>query len=151
MDDAGVVRHAQKGIGHAFAELVERYTPVLYALCRARVRRRDEVPDLVQEALLRAWQQLHTLTAPQRFGPWLCGIARHLCYSRRQDVQHTRETLFTDLDNQAEVLAVEMPATVAIPATDRFGELMAEWRRLPAHCREALLLRLMKAPECWVL
>jgi RNA polymerase sigma-70 factor (ECF subfamily) len=123
-----------------FAQLVERYTPVLYALCRARVWRHDVVPDLVQEAFMRAWRQLHTLTAPERFGPWLCGIARNLCCSWRRD-RENRQRLFTDLETQPDPLLAENPLREELDA------LMVEVRRLPVLLREALLLRLMNPQQ----
>ena len=49
--------------------------------------------DLVQEAFLRALRGLDTLADPARFGPWLVGIARHVC----ADWRKARAYLYADL------------------------------------------------------
>jgi RNA polymerase sigma-70 factor (ECF subfamily) len=140
MDDAELVRQALRGNRQAYAQLVEHYTPVLYGLCSARVWRHDVVPDLVQEAFTRAWRQLQTLTAPERFGPWLRGIARHLCSSWHRDMEN-RQRLFTDLAAQPDPLVAENPLR------DDIDALMVEVRRLPLALREPLMLRLMNPQQ----
>jgi RNA polymerase sigma-70 factor (ECF subfamily) len=79
MDDAELVRQVLQGNRSAYGRLVERYTAHLAAVCRARVRRREVVEDLVQEAFVRGLDQLSSLREPERFGYWLSAIARNLC------------------------------------------------------------------------
>ena len=79
MSDAELVRQALAGQAEAYAELVRRWMPRVLAVCHARVRRADAAEDLAQEALLRGYRALGTLTHPERFGAWLHGIALRAC------------------------------------------------------------------------
>jgi RNA polymerase sigma-70 factor (ECF subfamily) len=73
--DAELVRQALAGRPDAYAELVRRWSARITALCHARVGRADVADDLSQEALLRGYRALGSLSEPAKFGPWLCGIA----------------------------------------------------------------------------
>jgi RNA polymerase sigma-70 factor (ECF subfamily) len=95
MEDGQLVRQALDGNRGAFATLVEHYTGSVRALCRAQVHRAD-VADLTQETFTRAWRQLRGLRDPDRFGPWLLGIARNLCRCWRRDVRRRLQP-FTDV------------------------------------------------------
>src|SRR3954471_11736542 len=75
MSDAELVRQARAGRTEAFAELVRRWAGRITALCHARCGRAHLADDLAQETLLRGFRSLATLTDPERFGAWLCGIA----------------------------------------------------------------------------
>ena len=79
MSDAELVRQARAGRTEAYAELVRRWAGRVTALCHARVRHGHVADDLAQETLLRGFRSLASLTDPDRFGPWLCGIALRVC------------------------------------------------------------------------
>ena len=63
----------------------------LIRLCTRMTGKTDVAEDLAQEALLEAWKHLHSLRDPQRFSPWLAGIARNLClrWKRAQERERT--------------------------------------------------------------
>lgn len=93
--DASLVRQTLAGQPEAFGVLVERYSGLAHALILERVRRRDEVEDLVQEAFCAAYTGLGRLRRPARFASWLAGIAAHtaLAWVRRESVRaHDEET-----------------------------------------------------------
>jgi RNA polymerase sigma-70 factor (ECF subfamily) len=77
--DAELVRQARLGGPDAYTELVRRWAARVTALCHARVGRAHVADDMAQETLLRGFRSLHTLNDPERFGPWLCGIAMRIC------------------------------------------------------------------------
>jgi DNA-directed RNA polymerase specialized sigma24 family protein len=77
--DGELVRQALAGRTEAYAELVRRWAARVTALCHAKVRRTDVIDDLAQEALLRGYQALASLVVPEKFGPWLLGIAYRTC------------------------------------------------------------------------
>jgi RNA polymerase sigma-70 factor (ECF subfamily) len=79
MTDAELVRLARAGRAEAYADLVRRWAGRIAALCHARAGRAHAADDLAQETLLRGFRSLHTLNDPERFGPWLCGIALRTC------------------------------------------------------------------------
>ncbi len=74
-DDAELVRRARAGDKAAFAALFVRHRPVALALALGALGRADLAGDAVQEAALAALLNLDRLRRPDRFGPWLCGIA----------------------------------------------------------------------------
>src|SRR5258707_2200598 len=76
MSDEELVRQTLAGRTEAYAELVRRWAGRITALCHARVGRADAADDLAQEALLRGFRALNSLAEPEKFGPWLCGIAQ---------------------------------------------------------------------------
>jgi len=80
MTDGELVRRTLAGHQSAFAELVRRWSARVLAVCRATLRRPQPAEDLAQESLLRAYRALGTLTEPEKFGPWLVGIARRACW-----------------------------------------------------------------------
>ena len=79
MSDAELVRQALAGRAEAYGELARHWAGRVLALCHARVGRADVAEDLAQEALLRGYRALRSLAQPDRFGPWLQGIALRAC------------------------------------------------------------------------
>ena len=72
------VRRAQSGDAAAFAELIVRFERTALAVAFGVLADSDRAGEAVQEAFVRAWQRLGDLREPERFGAWLCGIARNL-------------------------------------------------------------------------
>jgi RNA polymerase sigma-70 factor (ECF subfamily) len=140
MDDEELVHKVLGGNHGAFADLVARYTAAVRSRCRARVWRRDAVPDLVQGTFLRAWERLPTLSEASRFGPWLLGIARHLCSAWRRDLRN-RQQCATDLVRADGDRALKLdPPQPDDDPSEAIEQLMAEVRRLPVVLRETLLM-----------
>jgi RNA polymerase sigma-70 factor (ECF subfamily) len=77
--DAELVAAVRSGRREAFEELVRRYAARIYVACRSRLGRRGPVEDMVQEAFLRGYRAIGTLSDPGKFGSWLYGIAVRAC------------------------------------------------------------------------
>jgi RNA polymerase sigma-70 factor (ECF subfamily) len=135
MDDAELVRQVLQGNPAAYTELINRYTAQIAALCRARVRRSEDVEDLVQDTFFRGLDSLASLREPEKFGSWLYRIARNLCSDWFRD-PHQRHV---PLDACAGLLVV--PETVGgNDRSDRMADLKACIRRLPLEEREVIEL-----------
>ncbi len=78
---ADLVLQARNGDREAFGELVERFWSDLVALARGILAADAEVEDLVQDALIHAWQKLGTLRRPESFGAWVRRIVARRCLS----------------------------------------------------------------------
>ena len=79
----------QVDVSRTFAEDVAAATPRVTAVVRRLVG--DEADDVVQEAVLRAFLALSSLRDPDRFEPWLCGIALNVAKMRlRRAATETR-------------------------------------------------------------
>ena len=94
--DTELVRANGQGELAAFAELVERYQEPLFRNALCYVRRPEEARDVVQEALLKAFEELPGLDDPEKFGSWMRRIVRNLCLNAlrsRRRTQTAREEL----------------------------------------------------------
>lgn len=76
--DADLVRGALAGDRAAYGALFDRYATLVRAICYDAARNVDEARDLAQEAFLRGYRRLGRLRRPERFAPWIAGIARHV-------------------------------------------------------------------------
>jgi RNA polymerase sigma-70 factor (ECF subfamily) len=142
MTDGELVRQTLAGRTQAFEELVRRWSGRVMALCHARVSRGDAVEDLAQESLLRSFRALGTLAEPDKFGPWLCGIATRTCLDWLKAKART-QVPFSTLVPDGNVDRVLARASVEEPALDREDEvrrLMTEVEALPEECREVVML-----------
>jgi len=77
--DEQLATRAKAGDVPAFELLVHRHTPGLCAFCARLLGDRTEAEDRVQEAFLRAYQNLYRFNPAYRFSSWLYKIAQNLC------------------------------------------------------------------------
>jgi RNA polymerase sigma-70 factor (ECF subfamily) len=143
MSDAELVRLVRAGRTEAYAELARAWAARVTALCHARVRRADVADDLAQETLLRGFRALHTLEEPERFGPWLCGIAARVCLDWLKSKQNAHVT-FSALDagrNLDDVVGAIQPSAGEVAGRiDEVRHLMTAIAELPEECRTVILL-----------
>src|SRR5215207_7108993 len=74
-----LVEAARRGDHEAFEVLAASAGDRLYAVARLILRTSDLAEDAVQDALVRAWQQLPTLRDPDRFDAWLYRLVVNAC------------------------------------------------------------------------
>ena len=74
-----LVDAARRGDHEAFEVLATSASDRLYAVARLILRSADTAEDAVQEALVRAWQQLPSLRDPDRFDAWLYRLVVNAC------------------------------------------------------------------------
>lgn len=141
--DAELVRSAQSGDSRAYGELARRWAPRVLGLCRGRVRRPADAEELCQETLLRGLSGLAALRDPERFGPWLFGIAVKACTDWLRSKQRS-QLLFSELAPQGTREGVppepRAPGPEASAPADDIEELLREVDALPEDQREALYL-----------
>ncbi len=77
--DGDLVRQTLSGETAAYEELVGRWAARIVACCHTKVRSIDAADDLAQETLVRGFKFLSALDDPDKFGPWLRGIAQRTC------------------------------------------------------------------------
>jgi RNA polymerase sigma-70 factor (ECF subfamily) len=143
MSDAELVRQARAGWPEAYAELARRWAGRVTALCHARTRRADVADDLAQETLLRGFRALHTLTDPERFGPWLCGIALRASLDWLKCKQNSQVS-FSALGPGRHTDEISdgrhPPAGDVAEDADDLRQLMAAVEELPEQYRTVILL-----------
>jgi RNA polymerase sigma-70 factor (ECF subfamily) len=99
--DEELACRAQRGCSASFEELVRRFqVPLLQFLLHFAAR--EDAEDLVQDTLLRAYQNLHRYRPSWRFATWLFTIARRLRvnYLRRKRPKADCELLETAEDRE---------------------------------------------------
>jgi RNA polymerase sigma-70 factor (ECF subfamily) len=140
MTDGDLVRRATQGDADSLGELVRSWSARVLAFCLARCRNRHLAEDLAQETLLRALRNLATLDDPDRFGPWIRGIALRAFLDWRK-ARQTSQVPFSTLNSEDavdELLACE--ADSSVDRNDDLSWLMCEIARLDDDQRETLML-----------
>ena len=74
-----LVEAARGGDHEAFEVLATSAGDRLFAVARLILRATDLAEDAVQEALVRAWQQLPSLRDPEKFDAWLYRLVVNAC------------------------------------------------------------------------
>src|SRR6185295_224231 len=73
--DGALIAQALEGDRGAFRVLVERHSRAVFRLAFRITGNESDAEDVVQEAFLRAWRQLHRYEARAGFGTWMYRIA----------------------------------------------------------------------------
>ena len=89
LNEADLIRRAQKGDGDAFALLVEAYDNNVLRIAYNLLRNEDEARDIYQEAFLRVFKNLDNFRFDCAFHTWLYRIVTNLCldHLRRRKVR----------------------------------------------------------------
>src|ERR1700694_5116436 len=136
--DVALMTKVANGDGEAFAELVKRYTRMLYSV--AYRYNASAAEDLVQETFLRAYQHANTFSGRSKVSSWLYRICVNVCLTQ----QGKAGTPMTDIDEVNESLLVSRaearPAASAVRG-ETFRELEDGLRALPSQQRMVFILR----------
>ena len=145
--DGNLVRRALDGRGDAYSVLVERWTHRILGLCHAVVRQRETAEELTQETFVRAWVALGTLRDPDKFAPWLRGIARRICLDwlqakRRPMLNFSQlgEDWTPDRDRSGSQGASQDSPADPLERAEENCRLLEELDKLPEELRTALTL-----------
>jgi RNA polymerase sigma-70 factor (ECF subfamily) len=104
------VAAALRGEPGAQRALYDRHRPAAWRVARAFADfDADDIDDVVQESLVRAFRSLAKLKEPERFGPWLLTITRNRALSRLAR-RRAGGDLAEELGREAEVAATEPPS-----------------------------------------
>lgn len=130
--DVRQVRQVLSGQSEAFAPLVDRYLPAVYAVSYAYLGNHADAEDVTQEAFVSAYTSLHTLKEPKKFEGWVVSIARQTASKLRRKQGRERAAtaaLRADAIHQAD------------PGREELRRLLrAEIERMDDESREVLLL-----------
>lgn len=118
----------------AFAELVHRHAPAVYAVCRRHLNRSADLDDAFQATFVVLARRAGELTHPDRLSGWLCGTADRIARKARQKSAKRAGT-----EQPLESVA-EPSASVPESEADLKAVLDDELRQLPDEYRQAVLL-----------
>jgi RNA polymerase sigma-70 factor (ECF subfamily) len=134
--------------GHAaaFDGLVRRFQREATAVSYRLLNNRDDALEVVQDAFLKAYDKLSTLSEPRLFGPWLMRIVSNLSLNKRRSRalrRHASLEAYCEDDEKSELNRpdphVDSPLQVAVGEDMR--RLLAEAiDQLPERQRQALVL-----------
>jgi RNA polymerase sigma-70 factor (ECF subfamily) len=88
--DAELVSATLAGKREAFGQLYDRYARMVRAVVAGVSADWPAADDMVQESFLRSYRNLARLREPDRFGPWVVGIARQVGRERRRTLRRDR-------------------------------------------------------------
>lgn len=143
MEDAQIpefVRLAgQKEKDRLFTEIVNTYRQRMYGVVFGMVKNHDDTDDLLQEAFIKAYQNLHTFKGESSVYTWLVRIAMN------QAISHLRKKKFKNmfsLDNLTTPLASTLPGPQRETEYRELQSAVSEAvEQLPEKQRLAFMLR----------
>ncbi|HUO10516.1 MAG TPA: sigma-70 family RNA polymerase sigma factor [Phycisphaerae bacterium] len=118
----------------AFAALIERYERSALAVAYALLGDSDRAGDAVQDAFLRAWQELPRLQEESRFGGWLLQIVRNAAIDQRR----RKKVMVTEFPD---VASDDPDPAMATVERERESQVQAALEKLDETTRMAVTLR----------
>lgn len=134
-----LVTRALSGDAEAFEQIIDQYSPLMLRTATMIVGDRDIAEDVVQDALVQAWQHLPDLREASALRPWLMRIVVNQCISFKRRLSRTAAFMRNMLSEQETHL-------IAQAADDYKGRMERDWdlahaiENLPAKQRDVIIL-----------
>jgi RNA polymerase sigma-70 factor (ECF subfamily) len=125
---------AKTGCARSFAELVERFHRPLFHFVKSRLGNREDAEDVVQEAFVRAYENIDRYDPTYRFSTWIYTIAGRLAVRQIRSRRRPDDYRPTNSDASAD------PSDGVILSEEK-QSLWTLARQLPAAQYQALWLR----------
>lgn len=109
-DELALVRAAKDGDLEAFSELVRRYDRNIFRIAQHITHNEEDAQDVVQDAFLKAYQNLGQFQEQSKFYTWLVRIAVNEALMR---LRKRRNGRIVSLDEDVETEEGTMPREVA--------------------------------------
>lgn len=139
LDEDGLIARARQGDREAFADLYQRYLPMIYAYVRARVFDDHDAEDLTEQVFLRAYESLHRYRRRGwPYSAFLYRIARNLLVDH---IRQARPELPVEAAEDRASDARLVDETLIQREARR--HLQAALQRLPQDYQEVIRLRLL--------
>jgi RNA polymerase sigma-70 factor (ECF subfamily) len=128
LTDAEVIDRVLGGDPDAYEAIVRRHEGVLYRFARGMGFDHDTCLDVVQDALVKAYDKLADCRDRSRFRAWLFRIARNLCF----DVLRRARQIAIPLSHVAEVESIaderldDLERSMVHQALDRLSPVLRE-------------------------
>ena len=133
--ELGEIRAIAAGDSAAFQRLIDREGPRLVRFARGLLGNLDEAEDVVQDTLIRLWENAARWTPEARIGTWL----HRVCYNRSIDALRRRRSFVDDGVLEALPDEAELP-DASLVQSEAALSLRDAIERLPARQRTAILL-----------
>jgi RNA polymerase sigma-70 factor, ECF subfamily len=87
----------QKGTEEAFAQIMQRYEPLIKGFLHKRLKDEERVRDLTQDTFLRVHRARDRYDSARKFSTWIYTIASNLLKNEYRNRSRRRETAFSEL------------------------------------------------------
>jgi RNA polymerase sigma-70 factor, ECF subfamily len=141
--DTEIVQRVVRGEAHAYRLLVEGYQDRALSLASRILRNRQEAEELVQDAFVRAYRNLHRFRGDAKFSTWFYRIVYNCCLTALRDRRQAPERVDFEEDVLNHRDDGEDPfASVAeeIETQDLHAIVARELARLPVAYRAVMTL-----------
>ena len=143
--ETAILKRCLAGDWSEYALVVERYQRLVWAAVDAVVAEPCDVPDLVQETFIKAFEKLHTFGFRSSFSSWLYRVARNLALNHLRKHARRPKASSLELDDNAGRNADESLGAGGRPEANLWQaeqerELERLIRQLPEHYREVINL-----------
>jgi RNA polymerase sigma factor (sigma-70 family) len=149
-DDPAVPALVARAAGHdqdAWNELVERYSPMVWAICiRYRLGRHD-IEDVNQNVWLRLVEQLGKLREPAALPGWLATTTSRECLRVLRAVR--RYDRFSPAQDELPSGPDDPGIEEEIITAERDAALRAAFAELPPRCRQLLAMLMSDTPHSY--
>jgi RNA polymerase sigma-70 factor (ECF subfamily) len=135
--DGDIVRSVLAGEVEHYALLVRRYRDRYARYAAAMLGSRDAAEDAVQDAFVRAYDQLARCREPEKFAGWFFLILRNRCFAeRRRGHRHARS-----LETHDEAIAGPERADGVVENAERRRAIERALQSLTPEQREVFVLK----------
>jgi RNA polymerase sigma-70 factor (ECF subfamily) len=117
--DLDLARQAQDGNESAFAEIVRRYSPRVFATASRFFRQRSLVEEAAQEVFLKAYTQLGSYEGRGSMEGWLTRIATNTCLNMIRGAKRRPELTVSDLSEEEDKWLEEQLLGSEQPSVER--------------------------------
>ena len=135
--DGEIVRRVLAGDTEQYAVLVRRYRDRYARYAAQMLGSHDAAEDAVQDALLRAYDQLAQCREPEKFAGWFFLILRNRCFGERRRWGKTVRSL----DPQDEAIAGPERSDALVERAEASQALERALARLTAEQRDVFVLK----------
>jgi RNA polymerase sigma factor (sigma-70 family) len=135
-----LVTRARTGDKHAWDEIVERYAPLIWSICRQYRLAEADAEDVAQMVWLHLVDHLDDLRDPAAMPGWLATTTRRQCIRVRRSAARLPQATgpLIDPDNMADTDAVLAEHELLV--AERHAALRQAVSDLPPGCRELITL-----------
>lgn len=152
MDDEptieAVLSAAADGSEQAWADLVDRYTPLVASVVRRHRLRADDAADVVQTVWLRLVERLGSLREPRALPGWLTTTTSRECLRVLRARERTMPRDPTVMAETSQAADTGEPDD-ALLRHERHQALLAAFAELPDRQRELLLMMMADPPPSY--
>jgi RNA polymerase sigma factor (sigma-70 family) len=140
-----LVTRARNGDRSAWDTLVDRYSPLIWSICRRYQLDRTDAQDVGQTVWLRLVEQLDNLREPAALPGWLATTTQRECYrvSRASCRQFSADQV-PDAENLPDEQAAMTEDELLV--AERHAALRAAFSDLPPRCQQLLALLIADPP-----